>query len=232
MHRRDEVSRPDRDREPSILRQDFRSHRLEAFSDGVFAIAITLLVLELGVPNGSATADDLLGAIVAQWPSFLAYVVSFATIGAVWLSHNAVTEHLDRIDATFVRLNLFLLLVVSFIPFPTRLLAEHISEESAERVATGLYGITLLLASTVVALLWRYAVRANLVRAESTDEEVDILTKRLTPGLIGYLIIIGIGLAFPIVAIVGYLIIAVFFLIPIPIGRRARSGAGAVKSER
>jgi uncharacterized membrane protein len=211
------MSQTERADRPSILRSSFGSGRLEAFSDGVFAIAITLLVLELGVPDGSG--DDLLGAILAQWPSFLAYVVSFATIGAVWLSHNAITEHLDRVDATFVRLNLFLLLVVSFVPFPTRLLAEHIAEQNAERVATALYGLTLLLASVVIALLWRHAVRAKLVRAESTDEEVDILTKRLTPGLVGYLFIIAIGLLFPLVAIFGYLVIAVFFLIPIPGGR-------------
>ena len=78
------MSRAERDQEPSLLRRSYGSHRLEAFSDGVFAIAITLLVLELGVPDGSQ--DDLLGAIAAQWPSFLAYVVSFATIGAVWLT--------------------------------------------------------------------------------------------------------------------------------------------------
>ena len=211
------VRPPERVDEPSILRRSYRSQRLEAFSDGVFAIAITLLVLDLGVREGSS--DDLVGAIAAQWPSFLAYVVSFATIGAIWLAHNAVTEHLARVDATFVRLNLFLLLVVSFFPFPTRLLAENIASADAERVATALYGVTLLLASSLIALLWRHAVRAKLVRPESTDEEVDILTKRLTPGLVGYLFIIALGLLVPLVAIFGYLVIAVFFLVPFPFRR-------------
>jgi uncharacterized membrane protein len=97
----------------------FRTGRLEAFSDGVFAIAITLLVLDIGV---SATAgQDLGGAIRGLWPSYLAYVASFSTIGAAWLGHNAITEYLDRTDAAFVRLNLLLLLIVSFLPFPTRL---------------------------------------------------------------------------------------------------------------
>src|SRR3712207_9118074 len=81
--------------------------RLEAFSDGVFAIAITLLVLELTVPAGSE--HDLLGALMDQWPSYLAYVVSFATIGGVWLAHNVITEHLHRADPVFIRLNLLLL---------------------------------------------------------------------------------------------------------------------------
>ena len=96
---------------------------MEAFSDGVFAIAITLLVLEIGVPAGSE--DDLLGALVEEWPSYLAYVVSFATIGAVWFSHNVITEYLDHADSILLRLNLLLLALVSFLPFPTRLLAEY-----------------------------------------------------------------------------------------------------------
>ena len=86
---------------------------MEAFSDGVFAIAITLLVLEIGVPAGSE--NDLVPALVAEWPSYLAYLVSFATIGAVWFAHTVVTEYLDHADSILVRLNLLLLAVVSFL---------------------------------------------------------------------------------------------------------------------
>jgi uncharacterized membrane protein len=114
-------------------RRGFRTGRLEAFSDGVFAIAITLLVLDIGV---SATAGQDLGAAIrGLWPSYLAYVASFSTIGAAWLGHNAITEYLDRADPAFVRLNLLLLLIVSFLPFPTRLVAEYIHTDKAERVA-------------------------------------------------------------------------------------------------
>src|SRR5215475_1915207 len=108
--------------------------RLEAFSDGVFAIAITLLVLEISVPPNSG--GDLLRAILHQWPSFLAYVVSFSTIGSTWLAHNAITEYLVVADGYFIRLNLLLLLFVSFLPFPTKLLAEYTDETGAERVAS------------------------------------------------------------------------------------------------
>jgi uncharacterized membrane protein len=108
--------------------------RLEALSDGVFAVAITLLVLEISVPAGSE--DDLLEALVDQWPSYLAYVVSFATVGAIWLAHNAVTHYLHHADALLLRLNLLLLLVVSFLPFPTRLLAETVEDDDAGKVAT------------------------------------------------------------------------------------------------
>ena len=114
---------------------------MSGFSDGVFSIAITLLVLEIGVPAGSE--DDLLGALAAQWPSYLAYLVSFATIGAVWFGHTVITEYLDHANSVLIRLNLLLLLVVSFLPFPTRLLAEYATERDAERVAATVYGINL-----------------------------------------------------------------------------------------
>jgi uncharacterized membrane protein len=187
--------------------------RLEAFSDGVFAIAITLLVLEISVPAGSDS--DLLNAVIAQWPSYLAFAVSFSTVGAVWLAHNAVTEQLTGVDSSFVRLNLLLLLAVSFLPFPTRLLAEHIQSNEAERVATTIYGITLLLALTMVSVLWRYARRAELVRESIGDEELQYLTNRLTPGLAGYGVLLLLGLVLPRAAVIGYFVIALFFLLPL-----------------
>lgn len=111
-------------------RRRLSTRRLEAFSDGVFAIAITLLVLDITVPAGSE--DDLLAAVVNQWPSYLAYVVSFATIGVAWLEHNAITDYMDYADAMVVRVNLSLLLLVSFLPFPTRLIAKYFGERDAE----------------------------------------------------------------------------------------------------
>jgi uncharacterized membrane protein len=189
-----------------------RTARLEAFSDGVFAIAITLLVLEITVPAESDA--DLLGAVIDQWPSYLGYVVSFSTIGALWLGHSAVTEHIARADATLVRLNLLLLLVVSFIPFPTRLLAEYIGADEAGRVSTTIYGLTFFAASTLTAVLWRYSVRRRLVRPEVDAEEVRIVTRRVTPGLAGYVVLIGLGLVLPVVAVLGYLVLAVYFIVP------------------
>ena len=100
---------------------------------------------------------------------------------ATWLGHNAITEYLDRVNAPFVRLNLLLLLVISFVPFPTRLFADFIGEDSPERVAVTIYGITLLLASTLLLVLWRYALGTGLVRPDAADEEIQLLTQRLTP---------------------------------------------------
>jgi len=201
---------PERPSQPR--RRGFRTGRLEAFSDGVFAIAVTLLVLDIAV---SANAGQhLLRSIVDLWPAYLAYVVSFSTIGAAWLAHNAITEYLDRTDAAFVRLNLLLLLFVSFLPFPTRLLADYIGQDSPERVAATFYGISLLLTTTMLWVLWRYAVRAHLVRPDLADEEIQLLTERLTPGLGAYVVLIVSGLFLPVIAVIGYLGIALYYIIP------------------
>lgn len=200
-------------------RRGFQTGRLEAFSDGVFAIAVTLLVLDITV--SAHAGQHLLRSVADLWPSYLAYVVSFATIGAAWLGHNAITEYLERTDAAFVRLNLLLLLVVSFLPFPTRLLADYIGQDNPERVAVTFYGISLLMATTLLMVLWRYAVRAHLVRPDAADEEIQLLTERLTPGLAGYLVLIISGLFLPILAVIGYLAIALYYIIP---SRRLSAG--------
>lgn len=197
----------------------FRTQRMEAFSDGVFAIAITLLVLDIGVPAGSA--DDLLGAVLDQWPSYLAFVISFSTVGALWLGHNAMTEFLDHADARLLRYNLLLLLLVSFLPFPTRLLSEYILERDAERVAVTVYGATLLAAVGLLAQGWRHALRAGLVRADVDAGSLDELTRRLTPGQAGYLVAITVGLFAPIAAVVIYGVLAMFLVLP---SRRRTSG--------
>ena len=217
------------DAQPATARRSrkLQTGRLEALSDGVFAIAVTLLVLDIKVP---AHNGQLLHAIAGSWPSYLAYVVSFSTIGAIWLGHNAITEYLDRADSGFVRLNLLVLLLVSFLPLPTRLLADYIDQAGPERVAATMYGLSLLLASTLLLALWKYAVRARLVRPDAADEEIQLLTKRLTPGLVAYLVLIVAGLFVPVIAVAGYLAIAVYLIIPfkhrfIVSFRRRRPGA-------
>src|SRR5919201_5345407 len=111
----------------------FDSARMEAFSDGVFAIAITLLVLEISVP--ASAFDDLWRGIAKQWPSYLAYVTSFLTIGGLWLVHHAIFRRMRFADPTVLRTNLVLLLMVAFLPFPTRLVAETLTINHAERPA-------------------------------------------------------------------------------------------------
>jgi uncharacterized membrane protein len=194
------------------LRRGLATGRMEALSDGVYAIALTLLVLDIVVP--AHEYRHLLQTVINLWPSYLAYVVSFSTIGASWLGHSVITEYLDQASPTFIRLNLLLLLFVAFLPLPTRLFADYIGKDSPERVASTIYGIFLLLPSTLLWVLWRYAVRHNLVRADLADEEVQFLTQRLTPGLGGYVALIVLGLFVPVIAVIGYLGIALYYIVP------------------
>ncbi len=197
---------------PQGGRRRVRTHRLEGLSDGVFAIAITLLVLDLAVPG---SREELFHAFFREWPAYLAYVVSFSSIGAIWLGHSVITEYLERADSTLQRLNLLLLLFVSFLPFPTRLVAQYLGARHNERVATTIYGITLLVAAFLLWVMWRYAVREGLVRPDADDVEISELTVRLTPGLGLYGVLIVLGLFLPEAAVVGYLVVALYFIIPL-----------------
>lgn len=195
---------------------------MEAFSDGVFAVAITLLVLEISVPQGSQAT--LLRALLDQWPSYLAYVVSFATVGAVWLGHSAMTNFLDHVDELFLRLNLLLLLLVASLPFPTRLLAESVADDTGGRVASTFYGLTLLAVVSLLWVLWQYARREGLVQVGNTGDELSVLTRRPTPGLAFYGAMILLGLVRPVLAVLGYLALAAFYLAPIHQLRARRAG--------
>jgi uncharacterized membrane protein len=186
--------------------------RLEAFSDGVFAIAITLLVLELGV-SGDA-GEHLLRSILHEWPSLLAYVTSFLTIGGVWLQHAAITDALRAADATLYRLNLLVLLLASFLPFPTKLVAEFIREEDPERVAVVFYGLTLLGLALALTVFVRYAAEhRRLVRDEIEAEAVEAALAH-QPSFLLYGIAIGIGFLFPTIAVGLYLFTALYLGIP------------------
>jgi uncharacterized membrane protein len=198
-----------------------RTQRFEAFSDGVFAIAGTLLVLDLAVPLTHESQGHLLDAIGDLWPGYVGYLVSFATIGAIWLGHNAISDYLDHADVTLLRLNLLLLFFVSFLPFPTRLLTEYIRSGEAERVATTFYGLTLVAATGLLSLLWRYARHAGLVNPDVEDEELTLLTQRLSPSLATYGVLIVTGLFVPLAAVIGYAVVAGFLLLPVRLPRRA-----------
>jgi uncharacterized membrane protein len=124
------------------------------------------------------------------------------------------------VDPVFIRLNLLLLMVVSFLPFPTRLLAEHIRDTGPERVAVTGYGLTLFAVVFLLSGLWRYAVRRRLIRPEATDPEVRLLTRRLEPGLAGYVLLLVVGLFLPIVAVFGYLAIAFGLIVQVRRGAR------------
>lgn len=131
--------------------------RVEAFSDGVFAIAITILVLELKVP---ADLRHLGKDLEHEWPDYLAYVTSFLTIGGVWIAHHRLFSPLRYIDARMLALNLLLLMVTAFLPFPTGILAEALrAPEQTAQTAVVLYGATVLAIELILQTLTRYAAR-------------------------------------------------------------------------
>ena len=126
---------------------------------------------------------------------------------------------MDYADAMVVRVNLLLLLLVSFLPFPTRLIAEYFGERDAERVAATIYGLNLLLIAVLLFLMWRYVVSEGHVRRDVSNEEIAVLTRHLTPGFAGYVALLILGLFFPTAAVVGYLGVAVYLLVPFGIFR-------------
>ena len=131
--------------------------RVEAFSDGVFAIAITLLVLDLKVPRlGDQPAGNLLRALASQWPTYLAFVTSFLTILVMWVNHHRLFGQIRKTDHLFLILNGLLLMGVTVVPFPTSLLAEYIESQEA-RVAAIVYTGTFVVIAIFFNLLWRYA---------------------------------------------------------------------------
>jgi TMEM175 potassium channel family protein len=182
--------------------------RIEAFSDGVFAIAITLLILEVGVP--ATEFHDLWQGIADQWPSYLALATSFVTIGGLWMVHHGIFRRLQYANHWVMRVNLALLMAASFLPFPTKLMAEAIHATDAERAAVIFYGATLLVISVLLSALWGVIARdPTLLKPEVRPEEVNAILAATTPNLGFYVGVIVIAIFAPQAAAFGYLLIAI-----------------------
>lgn len=146
--------------------------RIEAFSDGIFGIAITLLILNIKVPKaadirGHAT---LLQALGAQWPAYLSYLNSFLTVLIMWMNHHKLFRHIRRSDHLFLLFNGLLLMGVTIVPFPTALLAEYINTPEA-RPAAAIYSGTYLVTAILYYVLWHYAARGHRLLARDHDRE-------------------------------------------------------------
>jgi uncharacterized membrane protein len=142
--------------------------RLETFADGVFAIAATLLIIDVGV---QARGHALGGAVLHAWPQYAAYAVSFMTIGIMWLNHRDCMRQIASVDRTFMVINLVLLLCIAFVPFPTRLVAEHF-HDGGLRAAALTYGITLTTTAVCFVGFWLYAVSGKRLLAADADPRV------------------------------------------------------------
>lgn len=185
--------------------------RLEAFSDGVLAIAITLLVLEIRVPNvpkGSTLAHELLHL----WPKYAVFTVSFVTIGIMWINHHALFEHVGRIDRRLSFVNLGLLMTISFVPFPTAVLGEYVSTSTNGHVAAALYGINMVLVGLGFLGLWSYLYAHPELRVSTTtDSQIRVALRRTVVGPICYLVAIVIALLSGPGALAIYAAVALYF---------------------
>lgn len=185
--------------------------RMEAFSDGVFAIAITLLILEISVPE--TAFEDLWSGIAHQWPSYLAYVTSFLTIGGIWAAHHGIFRRLAYANQRLMLLNLLLLMAVAFLPFPTKLMAEAIHDEGAARTSVIFYGGTLLVISLLLSALWgSVALDRHVLRPDVSDDEIRAIALATTPSIGLYVVMIVLAVFAPRVAIFGYLVVAIIAL--------------------
>jgi uncharacterized membrane protein len=184
------------------------TQRLETFSDGVFAIAATLLVLEFRAAPGGRLGSEL----AHLWPAYLAYATSFVTIGIIWMNHHHTVSLLGRVDRTMLFINNLLLLTVAFLPFPTRLVAEDLRNSGKEPAALA-YAGTLVLMAALHLVWWQYARRNRRLIAETTpDSALRAVDHAYLPGIPMYGTVFVLAFFSPLASVVLTLAIAAFYL--------------------
>jgi uncharacterized membrane protein len=170
--------------------------RIEAFSDGVFAIALTLLILEIRPPQLGADADNgqLFAAIAGLWPSFLAFVLSFFVVLVMWVNHHELFRLARGVDYPFLFANGFVLLLVTFVPFPTALLARYLGTEAANAAAALYCGAFFVTAIAYNLLFCAIAHERRLVRPEVGDAELTGVRRAYYLGVVVYAASVGLAL--------------------------------------
>ena len=182
--------------------------RLETFSDGVFAIAATLLVLEIGV----SSSDELGHALLHIWPSYLAYITSFVTIGIIWMNHHHTVSLIARTDRTMLFINNLLLLTIAFLPFPTKLVADYL-RDPGEQAAALAYAGTLVVMAILHQVWWQYARRnRRLIADETPDSALRAVDRAYQPGVPMYAAVFVVAFFSPLAAVFFTFAIAAFYL--------------------
>lgn len=194
-----------------------KTGRLEAFSDGVIAVAITLLVLDLRVPAPSAHHAALATGLGRQWPSYVAYAVSFATIGIIWINHHAVILRLRQVDSTILVINLMLLMTIAILPFATSLMATYLTQVQGEHLAAALYAGALLLMSLAFSVFnWQVLLRRpHLLHAHLEPTRRREILKRTVSGIVPYAVATAIAPFSPYATLVICAAVAVFYALPV-----------------
>jgi TMEM175 potassium channel family protein len=191
---------------------------MEAFSDGVFAIAITLLVLDLHVPD--VGGGSLAHALARQWPADVSYAVSFLTIGIIWINHHGLMRYIERCDRPLLCLNIFLLMMVGVLPYPTALISHYARTPNAATAALA-YGSVMVTMALLFNAIWHYAIRAGLLAPGADPREVSGITRSYLPGPLLYLTGALLALVSADASLVMYAAIAIFYVVSASLwGRR------------
>jgi uncharacterized membrane protein len=184
--------------------------RVEAFSDSVFAVAITLLVLQFVVPE--VGSGKLLAALMSQWPQLVTYVASFLTVGVVWVNHHAMFKGLRAVDRTIQFINLVLLLTVVLVPYPTELLGHYLNSPQNGSVAAAFYAVVMTLMSISFQALVAWALtHPNLLRPEVQVRTLRMVIPRFGLGLVTYAVSIALAFVSAPLVVAIYGITAVYY---------------------
>jgi uncharacterized membrane protein len=195
------------------------TNRLESFSDGVFAVAITLLVLGIDVPD-VGPHGSLGHALVANWPQYAAYVVSFLTIGIIWINHHAMISRLSAADHTILILNLLLLMAVAVLPFATNLVAAYLRHPEGRSLAAVLYSGAFLVMGSMFGLLNGCILlrRQDLLREPLSLARRRQIFARAASGTLPYVVAVGVAFVSAYASLAICAAIGVFYALPIASG--------------
>ena len=196
--------------EPASVSRD--TTRLVAFSDGVFAITVTLLVLEIRPPTDDGS---LLNGLVELWPSYLAYAVTFLFIGQVWVNHHVMFDHIRAADRLVLLLNTLLLMVVAFLPFATSVLAEALRDGHDERTAVVFYGIAFAVTALTFTAVWQYACRQRLLSEALDAAGATAISRRFQLALAWLTTGALLGALLPVLGVAAIAAFNVFYWFPI-----------------
>jgi TMEM175 potassium channel family protein len=192
--------------------------RVEAFSDGVFAIAITLLVLEIRVPSADLTGhgSTLLPALLRLWPSYLGYIISFVTIGVMWVNHHSMFVLIQRPDRYFLLVSVFFLMCIAFLPFPTAVLAEYLPDPKGRVVAVAAYSASFVLIALAYNAVWWYAVLTKGLLDEKADRQaVQTISKRYLIGPLAYGVSFGLAFVNVWASLAVHGLLVAFYILPV-----------------
>jgi uncharacterized membrane protein len=191
--------------------------RVEAFSDGVFAIAITLLVLEIQVPSPERTRQGatLLPALLRLWPSYLGYLISFVTVGIMWANHHALFVYIRRSDRYFLLINVLFLMFIAFVPFPTALLAEYLPVPDGRRFAVATYSAFFVVIALAYNAVWWYAAAGDRLLDPHADRQaVETISRRFKIGPLSYAVSFGLAFINVWASLAVHGLLAAFYVLP------------------